>query len=241
MIYNIIYRRWPVVKSGHWWENNGTVLSEREHVLQVDAAQRTLACHKEELPALLDDDVCCARDEGVAEARVDSCEGLHAAWYDNHSVDAIRAAGDRGRHVVVVVDMVCQCAYVGNRVVRFVFECALRPFTDDEVGLDIEAAQSNEDFNAQDRPGCSCERDDDSFPSRTMRFRAVHVFFGAHFILISTLCSGGRAAVDTLRRLLDVREQPARDTQVAVRVTESRQLSQEWTMHNRVLDLSLSI
>lgn len=196
-----------MVKCGHRWENDDAVLSERQHVLQVNAAERTLACHKKELPALLDDDVCCAGDEGVAETRVDGCNGLHAARYDNHSVDAIGAAGDRGRHVVVVIYMVCQCAYVGNCVVCFVFECALRPFADNEVGFDVEAAQSNEGFDAQDRTRCTCKSDDNSFPSGLMGCRAVESFSGAHCVLKLRWSSGSRGEV---RRRLNTREQPAK-------------------------------
>lgn len=78
-----------MMKSRHWLEDDGTILSEREHVLQMYATQRTLKCHKDELSTLFYDEVCCASGEGISEARTDGCQGLHAAWYNNHAIDGI--------------------------------------------------------------------------------------------------------------------------------------------------------
>lgn len=106
MVNKIFYRCRPLIKSRHRREDDDTVLCERQHILQVNPAQGTLAGHKDELAALFDNDVSCTGDEGIAEAGVDGRKGLHAARYDDHTIHAIGPAGDGGRHVVVVVDMV---------------------------------------------------------------------------------------------------------------------------------------
>lgn len=89
MVNKIFYRGWPLIKSRHRRENDDTVLCERQHVLQMYPAQRTLTGHKDELAALLDDDVCGAGDEGIAQAGVDGRKGLHAAWYNDHTIHPV--------------------------------------------------------------------------------------------------------------------------------------------------------
>lgn len=132
----------------------------------MNLAQRRLARHQHQAAALLEHHVGGARDEVVAQARRDAGQRLHAAGHDDHAVDAERAAGDGGGHVVDVVDVVGQRAHVGRVVVGLVLERLLGPLGDDEVRLDVEAAQGDEQLDAQDGAGGARHGDDDALAAR---------------------------------------------------------------------------
>lgn len=146
----------------------------------MDLAQGRLPGHEHQLPPLLEHDIGGARDQVVAQARGDGRQRLHAARHDNHAVDAERPAGDGRGHVVDVVDVVGQGAHVGRVVVGLVLERLLGPLGDDEVRLDVEAAEGDEQLDAED---CACgarHGDDDALAARLrvrvrVRMRSVAV------------------------------------------------------------------
>lgn len=142
----------------------------------MNLAQRRLARHQHQAAALLEHHVGGARDEVVAQARRDAGQRLHAAGHDDHAVDAERAAGDGGGHVVDVVDVVGQRAHVGRVVVGLVLERLLGPLGDDEVRLDVEAAQGDEQLDAEHGAGGARHGDDEALAARLgarMRSAAV--------------------------------------------------------------------
>ena len=68
---------------------------EREHVLQMDLAQRRLTRHEHEPAPLLEDHVRGAAHQPVGVSGADTGEGLHRARHDHHAVGPERTRGDR--------------------------------------------------------------------------------------------------------------------------------------------------
>ncbi len=104
MVDEVVESLGPVVKSRGGRENDGADAGKREHILQMNLAERAFARQKDELAALLQCHVRGPADERIAEACPDASERLHTARRDKHAIGFERAARNAGGLILVLVN-----------------------------------------------------------------------------------------------------------------------------------------
>src|SRR5215213_938511 len=120
-----------------------------------------LAYNQHELSSLLQDHVCRAMNQVVAESVCDGSECAHAAWRDHHSQGHKRATRDRSSLRPDAVILRGEALYVLQRVWSFMRECARRPLTHDEMRLYTRAVHHLQYAHPEDRSSRAGDTDDE--------------------------------------------------------------------------------
>lgn len=133
LLHHILQALRPRIKRRHGRENHGPHPPYRQQVLQVDIAQRRLARHQHQRPALLQRHISGARDQIVAKAYAHSGERLHATGHYDHAVVQEGSTGNWSRHVACRVDSGGEGMDFGFRPIGLVFESCMGPFAHYQV------------------------------------------------------------------------------------------------------------
>jgi hypothetical protein len=128
----------------------------------MQVAERRLAWHQHQAPALLENHVGAAVNEMVAGADGDGGEAAHRARDDHHPFGDERARRDRRAHVVGVIARGCKRPNLIDRLAGLVLDGPLRPVADDEMGLDLAVPQRLQQPDAEYRPGGTRHPNDQS-------------------------------------------------------------------------------
>lgn len=140
LLDHVLQALWPRIKRGHGRKNHGAHLPDSQQIVEVDIAQRRLARHQHQWPALLQRHIGRARDQIVAETYAHRGKRLHATRDYDHAVVQEGSAGNRGRHVACRVDSGGEGVNFGFCPVRLVFEGCMGPFAHYEVRFYGEVA-----------------------------------------------------------------------------------------------------
>ena len=114
LVDQVLDRRRPVVEARRRRQDRRARLGHGDHVAQVDQAERGLAWHEHERPALLQRDAGGAREQVVLQPVGDRGERPHGAGRHDHPHREERSRRDRGREVAGLVDDVGQRLDVGD-------------------------------------------------------------------------------------------------------------------------------
>lgn len=135
LLHHFLQALRPRIKRRHGRENHRAHFPHRQQVLEVDIAQRCLARHQHQRPALLQRHIGGARDQIVAEPYAHSSQCLHATGHYDHAVVQEGSAGNWGGHVARRVNSGGEGMDFGFCPVGLVFEGCMRPFAHYEVGF----------------------------------------------------------------------------------------------------------
>ena len=125
-----------VVEGRHRRQHHGTSLRHRDHVAEVDEAERGLPRHEHQAPPLLQRHVGGSAEQLAADPVGDRAEGPHRARHHGHADRGERARGDRCGEVVGVVHLVGQRLDLVGRQVHLVLQGRAGTVGEDEMGLD---------------------------------------------------------------------------------------------------------
>ena len=103
LVDEVVDRRRSVVEARRRRQDRRARLGHGDHVAQVDQAERGLAWHEHERPALLQRDAGGAREQVVLQPVGDRGECPHGARCHDHPHGEERSRRDRGREVVGLV------------------------------------------------------------------------------------------------------------------------------------------
>lgn len=163
----VVERGGAVVVRGHGRQDDGARLRHRDHVPQVDQAERRLAGGEDEPAPLLQADVGGPGQQVVAVAVGDRREGLHRARHDGHAHGRAGARGDVRGDVAAPVGHVAQGRDVGGAQAGLQLDGAVRGPGHHQVGLHrAEGAERGEQVDRELRRARAGDPHDQPGPPR---------------------------------------------------------------------------